>query len=128
MLNMKLGLKNTQEIILKIINSGDDLIVNSVKFYSTQIKLPTIKKNIEPLVCDFLSAGIDKEIIAFYFAYLVVSPHNIVISKKTHREIESTDISTIADDYRFEKIKKEIMPSVLKQKELRKNKEKIKTL
>ena len=128
MLNIKLGLNKTREKILDIINSGDDLIVNTIKFYPTKIKLPTIKKNTEPKICDFLIAGVDKEIIAFYFAYMVVSPHYIVFSKRTHNKIDSTDINTMADDYRFEKIKKEILPSVLKQKEIRINKEKTKTL
>lgn len=126
--NIKLGLTKTREEILDVINNGDDLIVNTLTIYGTQIKPPKLQRDTEPRICDFLSAGIDKELIAYYFAYLVVSPHHIVISKKYHKELDSTDISTMADDYRFERIKKEILPKVLKEKELRKNKEKNKEL
>ena len=121
---MKLGLQKTREIILDIIDSGDDLIVNTIKIYDTQIRVPTIKKDTEPHICDFLRAGVNKDIISYYFAYLVVCPGNTVISKKTHKKIDSTDIKTMADDFRIQKIKKEIMPNVLKEKERRKNKEK----
>ena len=108
---MKLGLPKTRAMVLDLIEKGKDFEVQTMEI-GWLIKLPIVKEDIEPHVCDFLKAGIDKDIIAYYFAVLIATPGYTVKIKDTFKELETNEIKTMADDFRIGKIEKEIMPKV----------------
>lgn len=78
---MKANLIDVAKDILALINEGHDFIVREYKF-GNFIKLPIIKEDSEPHVCDFLKAGLEKELVAYYFAYLLCTPGHEIYSTK----------------------------------------------
>ena len=74
--------------LLEKIEAGDDFIVTSYEF-GRLTKIPMVKEDVEPHICDFKKANIDMDLVAYYFAYLICTPGYEVYSVKDKKYLQA---------------------------------------
>ena len=102
-MKQKLSFDDAANGILKMINAGEDFVVNEYDF-DKFTNLPITKHDTYPHVCDFIKAGAAKELIAYYFAYLVASPGYEITSLKTNAVLHTEAEPNFRERYTAEKI------------------------
>ena len=100
---LKLGLPQTSKAVLEMINKGDDFVVDGIEKEILML-MPILKHDIAPHVCDFVKAGVPKDVIAYYFAYLIANEYYDVYSEKTGKELRTKEKMTVSDYFRFGKV------------------------
>lgn len=102
---MKSNLIELTSYLLALIEKGEDFVVKEFDC-SGLIPMLFIKEDVEPHVCDFLKAGLEKEWIAYYFAYLICTPGFEVYASKslTHIDIDGDIRPTLQDCKTIDKI------------------------
>ena len=105
-MKQKLRLSDIATKILAMINDGDDFVVNEYDFAGIT-GLPITKEDTFPRVCDFVKAGYDKEIAAYYFAYLIAMPGYEVISLKSNTALQTEVKPTFKERHTAEIIEDE---------------------
>lgn len=121
---MKLGLQNTINHVLEMIQDGDDFVVNEYKS-GMLIKIPYKDLDTEPHVSDFKKAEVDDLIIATYFAYLIALPEYEVVSVKSNKILNTNEKPKFADFVTFNKIENKLIDKVeaIRQDRIKREKE-----
>lgn len=120
---MKSKLFGVADQVLKMIDNGDDFIVTEYDF-GKRLKLPVVKEDSEPHVCDFLKAGADKDLIAYYFAYIICSPGYEVFSIKQGKYLQADAKPNFSDENLIVRFEEKYIKNAVKCKLERKEKEK----
>ena len=83
---VKPNLLDVAKYVLDLIDKGEDFIVTEYRSGGF-IPFPIGREDTEPHVCDFMKAGLEKELVAYYFAYLLCSPCYDIFATKSGRSI-----------------------------------------